>query len=155
MWMQSPFITDQVYRLHFMAAEVKRVALLCATLPAETAEASVLPSHHQACQHKTTSLSGFHSLYNWSKLRKTHVSQFRVVLPDNLNIFGMTCPETNASCSKHTGAFMDGYYRRSCWQLYWSCYHKRDIPLSEPQSSLSCDFAACLLFHVSFKERQN
>lgn len=28
-------------------------------------------------------------------------------LTDDLSIFGMTCPETNASCSKHTGAFMD------------------------------------------------
>lgn len=105
MWMQSPFITDQAYRLHFMAAEVKRVAFLCPTLPTKAAEALVVPSHHQACQHKTLSLSGFRSLYNWSELR-THVSQFRVILPDNLSIFGMICPETNASCSRHTGAFM-------------------------------------------------
>lgn len=153
MWMQSPFTTYQVYRLHFMAAEVKTVALLCPTPPAETAEALMVQSHHQACQHKTTSLSGFHSLYNRSELRKTHVSQFRVVLPGNLSIFGVTCPETNASCSKHTDAPMDttGEAARS----YIKVVTIKDTSHSEPQSSLSCDFAVCLLFHISFKEGQN
>lgn len=105
MWMQSPFITNQVYRLCFMAVEVKTVAFLCLTLPTETSEASVVPSHHQACQHKLTSLRGFCSLSVWSELRKTHVFQFRVGLAHNLSVFGVNCPKT--SYFKDTGTLMD------------------------------------------------
>jgi len=47
-----------------MAAEVKTPALLCPTVPAETTETSVVPPHHQACQHKTASLRVFHSQRN-------------------------------------------------------------------------------------------
>lgn len=153
MWMQKPFITDQVYKLHFMAAEVKTVAFLCPNLPAETAEASVVPSHHQACQHKITSLSGFYSLRNWSKLRKTHVSQLRVVLPGNLSIFGMSCTEANASCSKNTGEFMDTTEEAA--GNYIEAVAIKETSHPEPQSSLSCGFTVCLLFHISFKDRQN
>lgn len=105
MWMQSPFITNQVYRLCFMFAEVKTVALLCFALPTETAEASVVPSHHQPCQHKPTLLRGFCSLSVWSELRKTHVFQFRVGLAHSLSIFGVNCPET--FCFKDVGTLMD------------------------------------------------
>lgn len=105
MWMQSPFITNQGYRLCFMAAEVKTVALLCLALPTETAEASVVPSHHQACQHKPTSLRGFCSLSDWSELRRTHVFQFRLGLTHSLSVFGVNCPKT--SCFKDTGTLMD------------------------------------------------
>lgn len=151
--MQKPFITDQVYRLHFMAAEVKTVAFLCPNLPAETAEASVVPSHHQACQHKITSLSGFHSLCNRTELRKTHVSQLRVVLPGNLSMFGMSCTETHAFCSKNTGDFMETTGEAA--GNYIEAVTIKGTSHSAPQSSVSCGFIVCLLFHNSINERQN
>lgn len=49
------------------------------------------PIAYQACHHKSKSLSNFHSIYNWSDLRKPHVSQFGEVLPDSLGMFDMTC----------------------------------------------------------------
>lgn len=149
MWMQSPFITDQVYRLHFVVAEVKRVALLCSTLPTETAEALVVPSHHPVCQHKTASLSGFLSLYNWSELRKTRVSQFREVLPGNLSIFGMTCSEASLSFSKHRGAFMATAGEAAGRYI-------KAAAIKETSHSLSCR-ALCpvTLLCMCFKEKQN
>lgn len=126
-----------------MAVEVKTVAFLCLTLPTETSEASVVPSHHQACQHKLTSLRGFCSLSVWRELRKTHVFQFRVGLAHNLSVSGVNCPKT--SCFKDTGTLMgtaggaDGSFIKAV---------ATDIPLSEPQRSQSQDLL-CVCFSMS------
>lgn len=35
-----------------------------------------------------------------------------------------------------------GQHSTNCWQLYRTCFYRRDIPLLDPQSSLSRDFTA-------------